>query len=92
MIHHKDSAAVVRTGDIFTILLDADRGTVGDLRTVLAAVNSGAYVGDIPESVRQLLHDLEGALVLAFTPRKRVRDGLGAPGARRLIPRLPSES
>lgn len=79
MIHLKDKAAVVRNRDSVTILIESDAYTAGDLRAILAAVNSGAFVADVPENVRQLLHDLEAALFLAFRPRKAARPPIARP-------------
>lgn len=67
-IHKLNDAAVVRNGDLTTILLAPSREVTADLRILLAKVNGGG-VGDTSEGVRQLLHDLEGAMQMAFRPR-----------------------
>lgn len=77
-IHRLNDAAVVRNGDLTTIILAPSREVTADLRILLAKVN-GRGEGDTPKGVRQLLHDLEGAMQEAFRPKHR-RGAIHYPG------------
>lgn len=69
MITVQGDVAVVRTGDIVTVMFHAETDTALDLRSILAKFNSEG-VGDTSPEVRQLLRDAEAALQSTFRVKR----------------------
>lgn len=73
-IHLLNDAAVVRNGDLLTILIAPNRKVTNELRGLLARLNSGGVEGTSLE-LRQLLYDVEGAMNQAFRDRSAFDTG-----------------